>query len=92
MLPIDVTDQFGNSLLILAAQQGSKRMCKFLLRRGANINFQNVQGNTCLHYTVAYGQPELTKYLVSKGGNDAILNLNGLTCYEGINLKKVNDL
>ena len=91
-LPIDVTDQFGNSLLILAAQQGSKRMCKFLLRRGANLNHQNVSGNTVLHYTVAYDKPDLTKYLISKGANDSILNLSGLTCYEGISTKKVTDL
>ena len=30
-IPINTADQFGNTLLILAAQQGSKRMCKFLL-------------------------------------------------------------
>ena len=91
-LPIDVTDQYGNSLLILAAQQGSKRMCKFLLRRGANLNHQNVSGNTVLHYTVAYDKPDLTKYLISKGANDSILNLSGLTCYEGISTKKLTDL
>jgi hypothetical protein len=91
-VPINVTDQYGNSLLILAAQQGSKRMCKFLLRRGADLNFQNVQGNTCLHYTVAYEKPDLTKYLVSKGANDSILNLSGLTCYEGISHAKVTNL
>lgn len=83
-IPINTADEFGNSLLILAAQQGSKRMCKFLLRRGANINFQSLAGNTPLHYCYAYSFHRLGDYLKSKGANDAIVNVDGLTCYEGL--------
>ncbi|RYY70187.1 ankyrin repeat domain-containing protein [archaeon] len=67
-MPIHLLDSHGNTLLILAAQQGSKRMCKFLLRRGANINMQNLVGNTCLHYCYAYSQRELAEYLKKKVG------------------------
>jgi hypothetical protein len=83
-IPVNTADQFGNTLLILAAQQGSRRMCKFLLRRGANINMQNLSGNTALHYCYAYGNKTLGEYLRSKGANDAIVNADGLTCYEGL--------
>jgi hypothetical protein len=83
-VPIDTIDQFGNTLLILAAQQGSKRMCKFLLRRGAKINMQNLVGNTVLHYCYAYSHYNLADYLKSKGADDSILNGEGLTCYEGL--------
>jgi ankyrin repeat protein len=86
---IDTADTFGNSLLLLAAQQGSRRMCKFLLRRGANINFQNLSGNTALHYCYAYGNKDLGEYLKSKGANDAIVNVDGLTCYEGLSREAV---
>jgi hypothetical protein len=65
-IPINVADAFGNTLLILAAQQGSKRMCKFLLRRGANINLQSLGGNTALHYCYAYSQHSLADYLKKK--------------------------
>jgi hypothetical protein len=65
-IPINTADDFGNTLLILSAQQGSKRMCKFLLRRGANINIQNLSGNTALHYCYAYSNLELADYLKSK--------------------------
>lgn len=65
-IPVNSTDQFGNTLLILAAQQGSKRMCKFLLRRGANINMQSLAGNTALHYCYAYSQVDLAEYLKSR--------------------------
>lgn len=65
-IPINTADEFGNTLLILAAQQGAKRMCKLLLRKGANINMQNHVGNTALHYIYAYwsqfGQTPLGEY------------------------------
>jgi hypothetical protein len=62
----DTADQFGNSLLILSAQQGSKRLVKFLLRRGAHINFTNNTGNTALHYCFAYKNDDLGYYLISR--------------------------
>ena len=81
--PDTTTDEQGNTLLILAAQQGSKRMCKLLLRRGANINRQNViTGNTVLHFCCLFSHDDLAKYLISKGADETILNADGLTCYE----------
>ena len=90
-IPINSADEFGNTLLILAAQQGSKRMCKFLLRRGANINSQSLTGNTALHYCYAYGQHDLGVYLKQKGADDSILNQSGLTCYEGLDISAIQD-
>jgi ankyrin repeat protein len=49
-LPADVRDEFGNTLLIIACQNGNKRVAKLVLRRGANINARNYKGNTPLHY------------------------------------------
>lgn len=89
-IPINTADDFGNTLFILAAQQGSKRMCKFLLRRGANINIQNLTGNTALHYCYAYSNIELADYLKTKGADDSIINVDGLTCYEGLNKESMN--
>lgn len=65
-ISIDTTDQYGNTLLILAAQQGSKKMCKYLLRRGANINAQSLSGQTALHYCYAYSHHDLGEYLKSR--------------------------
>ena len=81
---IDVKDEHGNTLLLLAAQQGSKRIVKSLLRRGANIHSQNEQGNSVLHYCYEYGHVALAEYLQSKGADDSLLNKEGLTCYEGL--------
>jgi hypothetical protein len=83
-ISVETMDSYGNTLLLLAAQQGSKRMCKFLLRRGANVNAQNAVGNTVLHFCYQYKKFELGEYLKKIGADDTILNMAGLTCYEGL--------
>ena len=75
----------------MACQQGSKKMVKFLLRRGAYINAQNHAGNTVLHYLYNYGHHDLAKYLSRKGADDTYLNAAGLTCYEGLNKKDLEN-
>lgn len=49
-LPVDVRDEYGNTMLITACQNGNKRVAKAVLRRGADINARNYKGNTPLHY------------------------------------------
>ena len=53
-LPIDYPDIVGNTLLMVACQNGNKRIAKLCLRRGSNINEANIGGNTVLHYCFAY--------------------------------------
>jgi ankyrin repeat protein len=65
-IDINATDTYGNSLLMLACQQNSRRMVKLLLRRGANINFQSLAGNTCLHFCYSFDFADLAEYLKSK--------------------------
>jgi hypothetical protein len=80
----DVRDQYGNNILIVACQNGNKKMAKICLRFGANINAQNYKGNTALHYCFSYQYIPLGEYLISKGARDTIVNAFGLTCYEGV--------
>ncbi|CAM9186889.1 unnamed protein product, partial [Laminaria digitata] len=54
-VPPDTKDSNGNSLLLLASQQGNKRMVKFLLRKGATMNHQNMDGNSVLHFCYSIG-------------------------------------
>jgi ankyrin repeat protein len=64
---VDARDQFGNSALTVACQNGNKRIAKVLLRQGADINQQNSKGNSPMHYCFAFGYAELGEYLISKG-------------------------
>ena len=67
----------GNSLLLIAAQNGNKRIAKLCLRRGATINKQNLAGQTVLHYAYGYGFQEVFEYFVSKGADDSLKNADG---------------
>ena len=90
---VSVDDRYenGNTLLLLAAQQGLKKIVKFLLRRGAEINDRNLAGNTVLHYCFQYRFNDLAEYLIGKGADDSLLNQDGMTCYEGLNKKALED-
>ena len=83
-LDINTRDQHGNTLFILACQQGSKKLAKFLLRRGSDMNAQNHAGNTALHYLNEYNHTNLADWLVRKGADDTLKNVEGLTAYEGV--------
>ncbi|RLN89142.1 hypothetical protein BBJ28_00012051 [Nothophytophthora sp. Chile5] len=81
---VNARDNHGNTLFILACQQGNKRLAKLLLRRQADMNLQNLSGNTALHYLYEYRHVALAEYLKAKGAQDATPNSAGLTCYEGL--------
>lgn len=83
-LSMQYQDDTGNTLLHIASQNGNKRMIKLCLRRGAEINAQNLNGQTPIHFAYSYGYSAVGEYLVSKGADDTILNKDGLTCYEGL--------
>jgi hypothetical protein len=91
-LPIDYPDAVGNTLLMVACQNGNKRIAKLCLRRGAELNKQNINGQSCLHYAFGYGFESLGEYLVDKGADDSLKNADALTCYEGLNMTDVSGI
>ncbi|CEG46504.1 Acyl-CoA-binding protein [Plasmopara halstedii] len=89
---VNTRDYHGNTLFILACQQGDKRLAKFLLRRRADMNLQNLNGNTAMHYLYAYKHNSLAEYLKKKGAKDTTQNAAGLTCYEGLSQDDVDGI
>lgn len=66
-IPVDIRDSFGNTLLVIACQNGNKKVAKLVLRRGGNINAKNHKGNTPLHYCFHFGYGDtLGQYIISK--------------------------
>ena len=77
----EMRDWAGNTILIIACQNGLKNMLKAILQRGGIMDTANDKGNTGLHFASAYGYAEtLGEYLISKGADDTIRNHKGLTC------------
>lgn len=84
-IPLNVRDEFGNTILLIACQNGNKRIAKAVLRRGADINARNHKGNTPLHYCYTYGYGDtLGQYLIQKGADYTIRNNAGKPVTEGI--------
>jgi len=84
-VPVNVRDQYGNTLLIVSCQNGHKRAAKMALRKGADINARNYKGNSALHFCHTYGYGDtLGQYLISKGADVSLPNNAGLTPFEGI--------
>ena len=80
-------DKFGNTLIIIGAQNGNKAVVKLALRFGGHINMTNCIGNSALHFCTEFGYDALFKYLVSKGGNPHIVNIRGQQAKDGLGKK-----
>ena len=80
----DSKDKYGNTLLIISAQNNNKRILKICLRYGAQINMQNLMGNTALHFAKEYGYDEIFEYLIRKGADPDIKNLRGIPAKYGL--------
>ena len=81
-MPINARDPHGNTLVMVACQNGQKRIVKLALRYNAELNLRNRSGNTALHFCFMYAYYNLGEYLISKGADDQILNLSEQNCYE----------
>lgn len=62
----DSRDCFGNTILLVGAQNGNKRIVKLALRYGGQINMFNHMGNTALHFATQYNYYNLIDYLIKK--------------------------
>ena len=85
---VNMVDGAGNTLFVVACQNGHQKMPQLLLEVGANPNHQNNLGNTALHYAMTYGFYELGSWLVDAeigaGADDTLLNVHGLGVYDGL--------
>ena len=80
----DSRDMYGNTILIVGAQNNNKRIIKLALRYGGQINMYNHMGNTALHYASQYQYYTIIDYLIKKGANPRMSNFRGLQAYEGV--------
>ncbi|CBN77180.1 Response receiver [Ectocarpus siliculosus] len=86
---LNKTDDHGNTLLIVAAQNGNIKMAKLYVYKGANPNHQNKAGQSAGHYAVSYQFFEMSEWLFLQDGNgggadDTLENSFGLGPYDGL--------
>ena len=88
--PIDSRDENGNTLFIVACQNGNRKIAQILIDKGANMNSQNKSGNTGLHFLFAFGYKELAEFFITIGADPNIQNSNSLTCRQGLKKAEIS--
>lgn len=70
-------DEYGRTLLYLAARSGFHNICNFLLKSGCDINEIQKDESTALHAASFYGQKLIIELLLEYGANPGIKNSFG---------------
>jgi len=67
---LELTDEFGNTPLMIAAKQKAITLCRVLLAHGANVNAENNKNDTALHLVVRLADacPEKLLWLLLEHG------------------------
>jgi hypothetical protein len=81
---VDVRDEYGNTALMVACQNGQNKIAKMCVRYGADVNAQNRRGNTPLHFATGYGFSALADWLVRCGARLDLQNSAGRPAGTGI--------
>jgi len=68
-----------SSPLITAAALGKTEAAEILIKGGADLNYQNVDGSTALHTAAAFGNTEIAKILIDSGADLNCKNNEGST-------------
>jgi len=80
---VDTRDEFGNTALMVACQNGQNKVAKMCVRYGADVNAQNGRGNTALHFASAYGFAALADWLQRCGARAEVSNVAGRPAFAG---------
>jgi ankyrin repeat protein len=66
---LSLCDDFGDTLLTSSSKKGYIESVDFLIKNGADINYQNEDGKTALVVSIENGFPDIAKMLLSSGAN-----------------------
>ena len=79
---LTLTNEHQHTVLYLAARSGYHDTTLALIKAGAPVNHQQVDGSTPLHAASFYGQQEIVEMLLEYGADPAIKNKFGSTPVE----------
>ncbi|XP_077965583.1 uncharacterized protein LOC120334521 [Styela clava] len=77
----DYEHLLGTSLFI-ASRRGDEKLCKLLLKQGANGTYTTLLGNSCLHVSASEGHLSVIQLLVSHGANVRCHNIHNKSAIE----------
>ncbi|CAM40479.1 conserved hypothetical protein [Leishmania braziliensis MHOM/BR/75/M2904] len=71
---IDVADSTDATPLLIAVRMSQTEAVEFLLKNGADCNWQDRQGNSCLHFCAVRCDVKIARLLLAAGANPRLLN------------------
>ncbi|NQY04732.1 MAG: ankyrin repeat domain-containing protein [Flavobacteriaceae bacterium] len=74
---IDCYDSYKRTFLILAASEGNENIMNFLIKKGADINFQDKNGYSALHFAALNNKNRIAEILLKNGANPNLKDLYG---------------
>ncbi|MFX4271536.1 ankyrin repeat domain-containing protein [Propionibacteriaceae bacterium Y1685] len=81
-IPVNLTDQKGDSLLILASYHGHNALAEGLVARGADVNRINARSQTAITCAVFRQNVELVRFLLAHGADPLLGEVNALATTE----------
>ena len=87
--PGKVGDEYGRTLLHMAAAMGKKAVVEWLIKyKGAQLNTKDSEsGYTALHRALFYGHINVARFLIENGSNIAVQDHEGLTPIDHVKQK-----
>lgn len=79
-------------LILAVSKFGQKGITEELLKKGAYIDWQDINGDTALHYAASGGKKSIIKLLVEKGANKSLTNEKRETPLDIVQQKNKQDL
>ncbi|CAF1042765.1 unnamed protein product [Rotaria sp. Silwood1] len=84
-------DEYGRTLLYLAARNGYYDICNFLLRAGCKIDETQKDGSTALHGASFYGHETIVQLLLEYEADPNVINRFGHRPYDEASSRIIND-
>lgn len=79
MKSLEIIGKSEKDLIVNAIENGNEEMLKALIEKGANVNFQDEDGNTALMLAIEREDEKTAKLLIENGADVNLQNKNGIT-------------
>lgn len=80
------------TVVMVAARNGSRHILEYLVQKGANINYQDQNGKTALMYTVTSGQKDNVEVLMKYKPDLSLKDKDGHTALDMAKERKKKDI
>ena len=81
-IPVDTTDDDGETALMEAADKGNLAAVQILLRNGAQVNLKDHDGKTALMYAADEGRTAVVQLLLASGADASLKDNDGDTALD----------